>query len=224
LPAHPAQGEHVLATCREQFPEWHPFVLTGLQTGMRLGELRALRYDRINWRGGYITVDRAYVRGRTTSPKSGKSRTVSMSRDLRAVLYLRWRRHRTSEFVFPSRVGTALEISRIERFWTKLMDATELGYRTRHAMRHTHTSLLIQAGVPPAKVAAEAGRSLEETMRTYAHFLPGGNREDADAGRPVGQDTCVLKGGFQRLSAATNGHEAAGRPRHCLGNRDLSLH
>jgi hypothetical protein len=42
------------------------------------------------------------------------------------------------------------------------------------------TTLFIQAGVRPAKVAHEAARLLEETMRTYAHFLPGGNREDAE--------------------------------------------
>lgn len=113
------EAQHLLATCREKFPEWHPFVLTGLQTGMRLVELLALRYDQINWRGGYITVNRAWVKSRLTSPKNGRSRTVSMSRDLRTVLYLRWRRHRTSELVFPSSAGTPLESSRLQRFWSR---------------------------------------------------------------------------------------------------------
>lgn len=206
------EAQHLLATCRrEGFPEWlYPFVLTGLSTGMRLGELRALRYDRINWRGSYITVDQAFVRSQVTTPKNRKMRTVSMSRDLRATLYLRWRRHRTSDLVFASRVGTPLMISRIERVWTKLLEAAELGYRTRHAMRHTHSSLLIQNGVPPAKVAAEAGRSLEETMRTYAHFAPGGNREDAEvlagllSGRTAGTHVSAKRGfsGFQRPRTA----------------------
>lgn len=185
----PDEATHLLKTCRESFHEWYPFLRTGLQTGMRLGELRALRFDRINWRERYITVDRAWVKGRFTSPKNGKSRTVTMSRDLYAVLRLQRMRFRQGELVFPSSVGTPLETSRVVRFWTRLLTKADLPYRTRHAMRHTHDSLMIQAGVPPAKVAAESGRSLQETMRTYAHFLPGGNREDAETlaallGRP----------------------------------------
>jgi integrase len=76
----------LLAKCREANRGFYGFVLVALQTGMRLGEIRALRFDRVNWHGGYITVDQAFVRGRLTSPKNGKSRTVSLSRDLRAEL------------------------------------------------------------------------------------------------------------------------------------------
>jgi integrase len=203
------EARHLLATCRATMPRWYPFLLTALQTGMRLGELRALRYDRINWRGGYINVDRNFVDGQWTSPKNRKSRTVSMSRDLRAVLYVRWRAHRRDELIFPSRVGTPLETSRLQRFWQRLLTAAELDYRKFHALRHTHTSLLLQNGVPPAKVAEEAGRSVEETMRTYAHFLPGGNRADAEvlAGLLTAQDGTSFRrdiSGSQRPRTATN--------------------
>lgn len=70
---------------------------------------------------------------------------------------------------------------------------------------------MIQAGVPPAKVAAESGRSLQETMRTYAHFMPGGNRADAEVlagllgARP--KDTVSLQAGFsgnKRQRSAAN--------------------
>ena len=188
-----AEAQRLLATCHEQFPDWYAFVLTGLQTGVRLGELRGLCYEQINWHGCYITVDQAYVKDRWTTPKNRKPRTVSMSRDLRAALRSRrlYRFDRSlgsvealngrrMHLVFPSRVGTPLQESRIGEFWEKLLEAAGLGYRVRHAMRHTHDSLLIQAGVPVAKIAAESGRSIEETTRTYLHFLPGGNREDAE--------------------------------------------
>ena len=80
------EARKLLTTCHEQFPEWYAFVLTGLQTGMRLGELRGLCYEQINWHAGYVTVDQAYVKDRWTTPKNRKARTVTMSKDLRAVL------------------------------------------------------------------------------------------------------------------------------------------
>lgn len=197
------EAQKLLATCQVQFPDWFVFVLTGLQTGVRLGELRGLCYEQINWHGGYINVDQAYVKDRWTTPKNGKPRNVTLSRErrdgqddlpsLRTVLRARrqWRRDssfgqvkalygRPMHLVFPSAAGTPLQERRIGEFWGQLLGAAGLGYRVRHAMRHTHDSLMLQNGAAPAKVAAESGRSLHETMKTYAHFLPGGNREEAE--------------------------------------------
>jgi integrase len=187
------EAQHLLAVCRDKFPEWYAFVLVGLQTGCRLGEIRGLCYEQINWRANYITIDQAYVKDAWTSPKNGKARTVTMSRDLRTVLYFRWRqqrqralgrgpvfRGRTMQLVFPSPVGTPLQEKRINEWWEKLLEAAELGWRVRHAMRHTHTSLLLQNGASSAKVAEEAGRSEAETMATYAHFRRGGNGGEAE--------------------------------------------
>jgi integrase len=207
------EAQILLATCRATMPEWYDFVLTGLQTGMRLGELLALRYEQINWREGYILVNRAFVKRRYTTPKNSRARTVSMSRVLRAHLYVRWRQHlRTAGLVFPSSAGTPWGNTTLERFWPKLLSAAELGYRTRHAMRHTHDSLMLQAGVPPARVAAESGRSVQETMRTYAHFLPGGNRADADVlAAKLGHEPKATRGfprvisGNDRPRSATSG-------------------
>jgi integrase len=186
------EAQKLLVTCREKFPDWYLFVLTGLQTGMRLGEIRGLCYEQINRHGGYINVDQAYVKDRWTTPKNGKARTVSIPSSLGKLLLRRrlWRDRaigpvealygRRMHLVFPSRVGTPFQESRIAEWWDKLLETAELGYRVRHAMRHTHTSLLLQNGAAPAKVAEESGRSLAETMATYAHFLKGGNRGEAE--------------------------------------------
>ena len=44
------EAAHVVATAFEQFPDWHPWVLTGLRTGMRSGELLGLQWGDIDWR------------------------------------------------------------------------------------------------------------------------------------------------------------------------------
>jgi integrase len=81
--------------------------------------------------------------------------------------------------VFTAPEGGRLDWANFRmRDWRELLSEAELDYRTPHAMRHTHSSLLLQAGEPPAWVAAQAGRSLAVTMAVYAHFLP---RQTGDA-------------------------------------------
>ena len=60
--------EHVVATAREHFPEWYAWVLCGLRTGLRAGELRGLQWADIDWRGRYLLVRRSLVRGVLTTP------------------------------------------------------------------------------------------------------------------------------------------------------------
>jgi integrase len=80
----------MVATARERLPEWYPWVLCGLRTGMRAGELLALQWGDFNWRHGYVQVQRNIVRGLQTSPKNHQSRRVDLSRQLRVALRV-WR-------------------------------------------------------------------------------------------------------------------------------------
>jgi integrase len=56
----------VLTVARERFREWYPFVLCAVRTGMRLSELFELQWSDINWRGSFVNVRRALVRGLVT--------------------------------------------------------------------------------------------------------------------------------------------------------------
>jgi len=131
-----------------------------------------------------------------------------MVRELRALLRLRWREYRDSDrLVFTSQAGTPVDIGNFRnRTRREILEAAELDYRKPHAMRHTHTSLLLQAGESPAKVADDAGRSLQETMRTYAHFLPAPARAGVERVEEMGKDTVSFPRGIsgsQRPRTAT---------------------
>lgn len=208
------EAQHLLATI-ERTPAlapWYLFVRVGIECGLRMGELVALRYEHINWRGGYLSIRTAFVKGRETKPKNRKHRTVSISRSLRAQLRLRWREHRDSTRLVFGSGSKPIDVGNFRnRTWRDILEAAELDYRKPHAMRHTHTSLLLQAGESPAKVAAEAGRSLHVTMTVYAHFLPAPARAGADrlAEMLAGQKDTVS---FRRAPAATSGHERPRRP------------
>ncbi len=177
----------VVATARERFPEWHPWVLCGLRTGLRAGELLALQWGDINWRRGFVQVQRNLVRGQLTSPKNHQSRQVDLSRQLRVVLRL-WRRQQRRawlkvgrprpEWVFASATGTALDEANVRKAFNRILDAAELDRRGSHQMRHTAASLLLQDGVPITYVSRQLGhKDASITLRVYAHWLPDASRQ-----------------------------------------------
>jgi integrase len=73
-------------TLKEHFPRYYPFFLTALRTGLRLGELIALKPGDLDFNGRFIEVRRNFGKGHLTSPKNGKSRRVDMSEELSETL------------------------------------------------------------------------------------------------------------------------------------------
>ena len=80
------------------FKDGYCFLLLLARTGMRLGEAIALKWGDIDWRSGTILVERSFVRGELSSPKSGKIRRVDMSAQLQAALRERFE-HRVQRVV-----------------------------------------------------------------------------------------------------------------------------
>jgi integrase len=191
-----------LATAKEHFPAWHPFVLCGLRTGMRAGELLALQWGDLDTSKGFVLVQRAWVRGAYTTPKNGEERSVDLTDQLLASLKT-WGAQQSEEWmargltrpdlVFPSEARTPHDDSKLRKVFASIVKKAGLRPRGLHAMRHTFVSLLLQRGVSLAYVQRQAGhKSMDLTLNVYGHFIPGGGRDDinrlddrlAGAGRP----------------------------------------
>jgi len=182
---------HLLATCRRAFPRWYPFMLTLARTGMRLGEACALRWEDLDLDTGIADVRRAFWRGRLQSPKTGRGRRVDLSRQLITTLgalahaqqAAATREGRApSAWVFATADGRPPNTDNFRRrAWTRLFRVAGLPYACPHSLRHTYASLLIQQGESLAYVKAQLGhRSIQTTVDTYGHLVPGGNRAAAD--------------------------------------------
>jgi integrase len=188
-----ADAEHFAETARQHFPKWHPFVLCGLRTGMRLGELLGLEWGDIDWRSRTIKVRRNWTRGAITTPKNHQRRTVRMSPKLTVTLRL-WRRQLRKQFlkdglprpeiIFPSEIGTNLDDSNVRKMFRAICEKAELRHRSPHDMRHTFATLSLLEGAPLAYVSKQLGHADKAiTLRVYTHWLPDSDVEQHEAAR-----------------------------------------
>lgn len=166
--------------------------VTALHTGMRLGELLALTWDRIDWGRGTVDVRATLHRVgpkiyEPREPKTARSRrTISLSPTAQSAL----RTHRLREaermmelgrgmdddsLIFTDRWGEPIYWARItERHLHPLCDRAGLPRIRFHDLRHTAASMMLSSGVPVHIVSQILGHaSATTTLGVYAHLMPG---------------------------------------------------
>jgi len=179
--------QHLLATCRDQFPAEYPFALTLDRAGVRIGEASALSREDLDCERSLILVRRGYSKRRLSTPKNGKGRLEDMSGQLRAALTEHLdvqtveatvQGKPLSPWVFGGRDGNPLDYEVWTRkVWKPLLAITGLRYRGPHQLRHTWESLLLMQGESPVYGSKQAGHALiQQTVDTYGHLIPGANR------------------------------------------------
>ena len=158
------------------------FFDVALGTGLRLGELRALRWRDVDRDRRVIRVERAYSRREIKRPKSDAGvRAVplfaSVDDALRSVAARAFERGRYApdELVFANVRGTSLHESNFNRrVWRPALEHAGLahhGYRF-HDLRHTCVSRLVAAGADVKLVQAVAGHASPLiTLKRYSHLL-----------------------------------------------------
>ena len=153
-----------------------------LGTGLRLGELRALRWRDVDRERRLIRVERAYSRQELRRPKTDSgirsvplfSSVEAAFRELAARAVERGR-YAPEELVFGSMRGTPLQPSNFrQRVWDPALRLAALegeGYRF-HDLRHTCVSRLVAAGADVKLVQVVAGHANPLiTLKRYSHLL-----------------------------------------------------
>jgi integrase len=159
------------------------FVLA-LDTGMRQGELFALRWEDIDFDGGGVLVQRSLeeINGhhRVKEPKSGKGRRIDVSAFALEAL----REHRKAMLaegnyspdapVFPAPEGGWLRKPNFQRrVFRPLQKAAGLSPIRFHDLRHTAATLMLMNDVNVKVVSERLGHaSIQLTLDTYSHVLP----------------------------------------------------
>jgi integrase len=149
---------------------WHTMVFVALRTGMRMGELIALRWQDVDLIAGKITVCQNAVKGRIGTPKSGKAREIALSNETIGVL--KSHRHLRGPLVFCTMDGAMLKYTELRHPLWRACRRAGLRPLQWHALRHTFASHLVMRGVPLKAVQELLGHSTIQMTMRYAHLAP----------------------------------------------------
>ncbi len=151
------------------FPGLLPFYTTAILTGLRAGELCALRWRDVDLKNRLITVQRSFKKPYT---KSKNIRRVPITDELRPVLQ-DWKlacSHRS--LVFPNRVGKMhAPGARVMRsVFHRCLREAEIERVRFHDLRHTFASHWMLDGGSLYKLQHILGHESVETTERYAHL------------------------------------------------------
>lgn len=156
---------------------WRLFVMTG----MRRGEVLALRREDLDLDGGFLMVRRSLVRGldgwTTNPPKTARGRRRV---DLDAATVAALRAHVAvpgvvgiDGHIFADAAARALDPDGVSSRFARLVRESRLPRIRLHDLRHTAATLMLAAGINPKVVSERLGHaSVVITLDTYSHVLP----------------------------------------------------
>lgn len=157
-------------------PRFSAFVLAGAYTGLRPGELAALRLDRLDLLRRTVKVEEPI---KTPAAR----RTVTFPAFLADILAAHITAHPGTEgHVFPAAEGGPLHLSSFRRrHWREAVRASVGEPMRPHDLRHTHVALLIAEGEDPYVISKRLGHaSISTTYDVYGHLFEGRDAEAAD--------------------------------------------
>lgn len=174
-------------------PEAELSVLLGLYTGMRLGEICALKWVDIDWERRTITVQRTVQRvarmvpndsGRTMlmvgSPKSTRSQRVLPIPEFLLERLKERMANTTSVYVFGVS-DRAAEPRTLQRRFHKMMNKLGIVGTHFHTLRHSFATRLLELGIDIKTVSVLLGHSsAKTTLDFYVHSLLDNQRSAID--------------------------------------------
>jgi integrase len=189
--------------CLESDDDYANLVGLTLLTGLRLGEILALRWDDVDIEAGRLSVVRAgqWIHGEwvETAPKTRSGRRVvpigelgtQLLRRQKAVVARRklkagpaWQEH---GLVFPATDGRPLSPDRVSAAMRRLCRAAGVPRLRFHQLRHGSASLALAAGIPLPDVSQRLGHADPSiTARVYSHALSDGRRAAEAIERALG--------------------------------------
>jgi integrase len=189
--------EAMLASLRDRNALLCTIAIVALGSGLRRGELCALRWSNIDLDNRTLRVEQsleqtqAGLRFKTPKTKHGL-RSMTLPASVISELRVHWRvqneqrlalgigRSTPTDLVFPAWDGRPLMPNTLSREWSRTITAIGGRQISLHALRHTHASSLIAAGVDILTVSRRLGHANPTiTLGVYGHLY--GNTDDRAA-------------------------------------------
>ena len=158
-------------------------ILFALGTGLRQGELLALKWENVNLEEKYIevveSVKKVYVFDDNGNkhletlfqkPKTSNSiRKVDLPNKLVELLSSM---NQNTTFVFEDENGLPFSAKTLFGNWKKVLQDNNIDYKKFHSLRHTYATMLLTKGVDLKTVQDLMGHSDITITQIYLHVLP----------------------------------------------------
>lgn len=167
-------GDVTLVASKAPLPQDAAMITVAAFTGLRLGELLALRWRDVDFSKRIVHVRWSYVGGNVDRPKSHRVRSVPMIDQAARALDGLSRRERwtdADDLVFVNAIGGHVDGVRLGRRFREALEAAGLQRLRWHDLRHVFGSMAVQV-FPLTDVKAYMGHADVQTTMVYVHHVP----------------------------------------------------
>lgn len=152
----------------------HTYLNLAFTTGMRTGELLALKWEDIDWEHSCIYLQRSVSKGRISHGSVGKknhSRIVPLMPQILEILKDA-QELKTSGWMFPSRSGSCYKESKsiVKYHFKPLLEKLEIEYISLYATRHTFSTIVDNLRVDTSTIDSMVGNSEKVRKDHYVTF------------------------------------------------------
>jgi integrase len=170
------EAKLLLEELQKVSPQLHDMSLLGLHTGMRAGEIFALKWGHVDFENGLIHI---------ADPKSGRARKAFMTPTVKEML-LKLKAGEPEGYLFQSRVGGPIQS--VSHAFDRAV--RRLGFNngitdprqkvTFHTLRHTFASWLALQNTPILTIKELLGHQSLAMTERYSHLSPDQKRQAVD--------------------------------------------
>lgn len=167
-------------------------IILALATGMRRGEILGLRWSNVDFENKKLYVTQQLKKDNQgkwiLSPQlktSTSYRTIDIDDDTTELLKKHEKQqekdkmkigpdYEDNDLVCCTSTGSPIKPTYLRTVFNRTIEKCGVRKISFHGLRHTHATLLLQAGVHPKVVQERLGhRSIQTTLDTYSHIIPG---------------------------------------------------
>jgi integrase len=151
---------------------WHRVMLAiAAMTGLRIGEILALKVSDFDFERKLLTVHRSVWRGKLSTPKTSTSQAILPLPDTLARIVREHFATLKSEWLFLNTRGGFLTSENVaKQVLSPILDRLGLPRCGFHAFRHTHATLLLYNGATPQEAQAQLRHADPRvTIGVYSH-------------------------------------------------------
>ena len=171
-------SEEVYLLLETDGPEWvKDGIMIAFRTGMRPGEIYALKWSDIHFNQRFISVQWAISRANSTVKLKATKTVAGIRRidiDYKLTAYLMQMHEGVDgEYLFPGRKREYRVPWNLSKYLKDMCNRAGIPPRDFYSLRHTHATVSMEHGLHPKIVQERLGHSsCKITMETYSHVSP----------------------------------------------------